>query len=194
MASARGAAIFRQEGATVIGIDRAGRMDCDLLDEAVQALFRAIGRRMGGSMFWSMRRPLPSWLDRDAGYTDWKSTLAGERHYLPADPPPCGWLMATVTARAGQHHQFASANADMLWKAHRRWPLRGQGGVLAMTSNWRWRAPALCQHHRIRVHPHGRSRRRLRPIRAGTTRVLARNMLKQLGGRDIAWAALAGQR
>jgi NAD(P)-dependent dehydrogenase (short-subunit alcohol dehydrogenase family) len=195
------AAMFRQEGATVIGIDRAGAdLDCDLLDEsAVQALFETIGRAHGriDVLVNAAAFAVFGWIETLA-YTDWKSTLAGELDivFLPTRAA-WGWLRAGgTTGRGGASIiNFASANAYHALEgspalAH----CAGKGGVLAMTRQLAMEGAP----HRIRANTiapgfirTAATDRHLAADPGLETRVLARNMLKWLGEpEDIAWAAV----
>lgn len=195
------AAMFRQEGATVIGIDRAGAdRECDLLDEnAVQALFAAIGGEHGriDILVNAAAFAVFGWVE-SLSYGDWKRTLAGELDivFLPTRAA-WGWLKTGGEASRGGASiiNFASANAYHALEgspalAH----CAGKGGVLAMTRQLAMEGA-----------PHGIRANTIAPgfIRTAATdrhlasdpeleaRVLARNMLKRLGEpEDIAWAAL----
>ncbi|WP_343611632.1 SDR family oxidoreductase [Novosphingobium sp.] len=190
------AQIFRQEGATVIGIDRAGAdRDCDLLDEeAVRALFLAIGQEHGriDILVNAAAFAVFDWIET-LSYADWKVTLAGELDIVFL-PTQAAWPWLKASGRASVIN-FGSANARHALEgspalAH----CAGKGGVLAMTRQLAMEGA-----------PHGIRANTIAPgfIRTEATarhldqdptfrdKVLAKNMLKQLGEpQDIAWAAV----
>jgi NAD(P)-dependent dehydrogenase (short-subunit alcohol dehydrogenase family) len=190
------AALFRQEGATVIGVDLQGAdRDCDLLnEEAVQSLFASIGAEHGriDSLVNAAAFAIFDWIETMT-YADWKTTLAGELDivFLPTRAA-WPWLKASGAASV---INFASANARHALEgspalAH----CAGKGGVLAMTRQLAMEGA-----------PHGIRANTIAPgfIRTAATqrhldddpgfkeKVLAKNMLKLLGEpSDIGWAAV----
>jgi NAD(P)-dependent dehydrogenase (short-subunit alcohol dehydrogenase family) len=197
------AAMFRDEGAHVMGLDRSGAdRDIDLLDEAgVNDLFSTIGRDLGRidilvnaaafAMFY--------WIE-DLSYADWKQTLAGELDIVFL-PTRAAWPFLKA-ARAGANDvaggsviNFASANARHALQgspalAH----CAGKGGVLAMTRQLAMEGAP----HGIRANTispgftlTAATRAHLARDPALEQQVLAKNMLKFLGEpRDIAFGAL----
>ncbi len=189
------AAMFRAEGATVIGVDREGAdRTCDLLDEAaVTALFADIGQVHGriDVLVNAAAFAVFDWIEH-LSYADWKRTLSGELDivFLPTRAA-WGWLKASGRASVVN---FASANARHALKgspalAH----CAGKGGVLAMTRQLAMEGG-----------PHGIRANTIAPgfIRTAATerhlaadptfadQVLAKNMVKLLGEpHDIACAA-----
>jgi NAD(P)-dependent dehydrogenase (short-subunit alcohol dehydrogenase family) len=194
------AAMFRHEGATVIGVDLAGAgpegadSACDLLDEgAVQALFAAIGARHGriDILVNAAAFAVFDWIET-LTYADWKRTLAGELDiaFLPTRAA-WPWLKASAGASI---INFASANAYHALEgspalAH----CAGKGGVLAMTRQLAMEGAP----HRIRANTiapgfirTAATARHLAADPGFEAQVLAKNMLKRLGEpEDIAWAA-----
>ncbi|MEE4452994.1 SDR family NAD(P)-dependent oxidoreductase [Novosphingobium resinovorum] len=189
------AAMFREQGAHVIGVDLAGTDEsCDLTDEAAtQALFAAIGARHGriDVLVNAAAFAVFAWLE-EMSYADWKRTLTGELDivYL-ATRAAWPWLRASGSASIVN---FASANARHALEgspalAH----CAGKGGVQAMTRQLAMEGA-----------PHGIRANTIAPgfIRTAATarhladdpafeaQVLAKNMLKRLGEpEDIAWCA-----
>lgn len=190
------AALFRQEGATVIGVDLKGAdRDCDLLrDVAVQALFAAIGQEHGkiDILVNAAALAIFDWIET-MSYADWKSTLAGELDIVFL-PTQAAWPWLKASGKASVIN-FASANAHHALEgspalAH----CAGKGGVLAMTRQLAMEGA-----------PHGIRANTIAPgfIRTAATqrhmdddpaieaKVLAKNMLKRLGEpEDIGWAAI----
>lgn len=186
------ARLFAQEGASVIGIDRA---ECDLTDEAAtSALFAAIGARHGriDVLVNAAAFAVFDWIER-LSYADWKRTLTGELDIVfLATRAAWPWLKASGSASVVN---FASANAHHALEgspalAH----CAGKGGVLAMTRQLAMEGA-----------PHGIRANTIAPgfIRTAATarhladdpdfegQVLAKNMLKRLGEpEDIAWCAV----
>ena len=129
------AQIFAAEGATVIGVDRAGVDEsCDLLDEAaVGALFARIGDAHGriDIIVNAAAFAIFEWIEA-MDYADWKATLSGELDIVfLATRAAWPWLKASGRASV---INFASANAHHALEgspalAH----CAGKGGVLAMT-------------------------------------------------------------
>lgn len=190
------ARMFREEGATVIGVDVDGAdRSCDLTDEAAtNALFAAIGKEHGriDILVNAAAFATFAWIE-DLSYADWKRTLTGELDivFLPTRAA-WPWLKASGTASV---INFASANARHALEgspalAH----CAGKGGVLAMTRQLAMEGA-----------PHGIRANAIAPgfIRTAATQrhldadpdfqrqVLAKNMLKRFGEpEDIAWAAV----
>lgn len=189
------ARIFRQEGATVIGIDLSGAdKPCDLTDEAAtNTLFADIGAEHGriDVLVNAAAFAVFSWIE-DLRYEDWKKTLTGELDIVfLATRAAWPWLKASGKASVVN---FASANARHALEgspalAH----CAGKGGVLSMTRQLAMEGA-----------PHGIRANTIAPgfIRTAATarhlaadpgfesQVLAKNMLKMLGEpEDIAWAA-----
>lgn len=199
------ARIFRQEGASVIGVDLSGAEEaCDLTDEAeTQALFARIGARHGriDVLVNAAAFAAFAWIE-DLTYADWKKTLTGELDivYL-ATRAAWPWLKAGAGRAEGGASiiNFASANARHALEgspalAH----CAGKGGVLAMTRQLAMEGAP----HGIRANTiapgfikTAATARHLAADPAFEQRVLGKNMLKRLGEpEDIAWAAcwLAG--
>lgn len=194
------ARIFSGEGATVVGVDRAGAdRACDLTDEAqVAALFAAIGAEHGriDVLVNAAAFAAFAWIE-DMGYDAWKRTLTGELDIVFL-PTRAAWPWLKASAAAGQGGasviNFASANARHALEgspalAH----CAGKGGVLAMTRQLAMEGA-----------PHGIRANTISPgfIRTAATarhladdpafeaQVMAKNMLKRLGEpEDIAWCA-----
>jgi NAD(P)-dependent dehydrogenase (short-subunit alcohol dehydrogenase family) len=190
------AQMFRDAGASVIGVDRAGAdRDCDLTDEAaVGALFAQIGADHGriDILVNAAAFATFAWIE-DMTYAQWRATLVGELDivFLPTRAA-WGWLKASGR---GAIVNFASANAAHALEgspalAH----CAGKGGVLAMTRQLAMEGA-----------PHGIRANTIAPgfIKTAATQahlaadpafeqqVLAKNMLKRLGEpSDIAHAAL----
>lgn len=187
--------MFREEGATVIGVDREeADLACDLLDEqAVAMRFAWIGREHGriDVLVNAAAFAVFDWIET-LRYDDWKRTLAGELDIVfLATRAAWPWLKASGAASVVN---FASANARHALDgsaalAH----CAGKGGVLAMTRQLAMEGA-----------PHGIRANTIAPgfIRTAATarhldaqpdlaeRVLARNMLKRLGEpADVAWCA-----
>ncbi|MFT4055374.1 MAG: SDR family oxidoreductase [Novosphingobium sp.] len=189
------ARIFRQEGATVIGIDREGAdYACDLTDEAVtQALFRRIGEEHGriDVLLNAAAFAVFAWIE-DLSYADWRRTLTGELDivFLPTRAA-WPWLKASGSASIVN---FASANARHALEgspalAH----CAGKGGVQAMTRQLAMEGAP----HGIRANTiapgfilTAATRRHIESDPGFQRQVLAKNMLKRLGEpEDIAWCA-----
>ncbi len=189
------AAMFRAEGATVIGIDREGADHaCDLLDEAsIGALISAIGLEHGriDILVNAAAFAVFGWIE-DLAYADWKRTLEGELDIVFL-PTRAAWRWLKASGRASVVN-FASANARHALEgspalAH----CAGKGGVLAMTRQLAMEGAA----HGIRANTiapgfirTAATERHLAADPAFAERVLAKNMVKLLGEpRDIAFAA-----
>jgi NAD(P)-dependent dehydrogenase (short-subunit alcohol dehydrogenase family) len=186
------ARLFAQEGAIVIGLDRA---DCDLTDEAAVAqCFAAIGAAHGriDVLVNAAAYAVFGWIE-DLSYAEWKATLTGELDIVfLAARAAWPWLKASGS---GSVINFASANgAHALEGSPALAHCAGKGGVLAMT---RQLAMEGAPHH-IRANT-------ISPgfIKTAATaahlaadpgferQVLAKNMLKRLGEpEDIAWCAV----
>lgn len=186
------ARLFAQEGATVIGIDRA---ECDLTDEAATgALFKEIGARHGriDVLVNAAAFAVFDWIEQ-LSYADWKSTLTGELDIVfLATRAAWPWLKASGSASVVN---FASANARHALEgspalAH----CAGKGGVLAMTRQLAMEGAP----HAIRANTiapgfirTAATARHLAADPAFERQVLAKNMLKRLGEpEDIAWCAV----
>ena len=189
------AAMFRCEGATVIGIDLAGAdRDCDLLDEAaVAALLAEIGAEHGriDILVNAAAFAVFGWIE-DLTYADWKRTLAGELDivFLPTRAA-WPWLKASGAASV---INFASANAvHALAGSAALAHCAGKGGVLAMTRQLAMEGAP----HAIRANciapgfiRTAATARHLADDPGFEQQVLAKNMLKRLGEpQDIAWCA-----
>lgn len=189
------ARIFRQEGATVIGIDREGAaVPCDLLDEAAtDAAFAAIGAAHGriDVLVNAAAFAVFGWIE-DLTYADWKRTLEGELDIVFL-PVRAAWDWLKQSGR-GSVINFASANARHALDgspalAH----CAGKGGVLAMTRQLAMEGAP----HGIRANTiapgfirTAATQRHLAADPAFEQQVLAKNMLKRLGEpEDIAWCA-----
>jgi NAD(P)-dependent dehydrogenase (short-subunit alcohol dehydrogenase family) len=189
------ARIFRQEGATVIGVDLSGADEaCDLTDEAqTQALFVGIGAEHGriDVLVNAAAFAMFGWIE-ELSYADWKKTLTGELDIVFL-ATRAAWPRLSASGSASVIN-FASANAHHALEgspalAH----CAGKGGVLAMTRQLAMEGA-----------PHGIRANTIAPgfIRTAATarhlaadpafeeQVLAKSMLKYLGEpEDIAWAA-----
>lgn len=192
------AARFRDEGATVIGIDRAageGIVGADLLAEAaVSEVFQSIGRQhdridilVNAAAFAVFR-----WIE-DMRYDEWRQTLAGELDIVFL-PTRAAWPLLKASGR-GSIINFASANARHALEgspalAH----CAGKGGVLAMTRQLAMEGAP----HSIRANTispgfiqTAATARHLAADPLFERQVLAKNMLKVLGKPDdIAWGAV----
>lgn len=189
------AALFRAEGAVVVGVDLTGADEaCDLTDEAAtQALFARIGAAHGriDVLVNAAAFAVFGWIE-ELTYADWKRTLTGELDIVfLAVRAAWPWLKASGSASIVN---FASANARHALEgspalAH----CAGKGGVQAMTRQLAMEGA-----------PHGIRANTIAPgfIRTAATarhlaadpafeaQVLAKNMLKRLGEpEDIAWCA-----
>lgn len=188
--------LFVAEGATVIGVDRAGADEaCDLLDEAATtALFDRIGAQHGcidiivnAAAFAHF-----AWIEAMT-YDEWKATLAGELDIVfLATRAAWPWLKASKRASI---INFASANARHALPgspalAH----CAGKGGVLAMTRQLAMEGAP----HNIRANSiapgfirTAATQRHLAADPAFEAQVLAKNMIQRLGEpQDIAYCAL----
>ena len=190
------AQVFREQGATVIGVDLTGSdRDCDLTDEAaVAALFSAIGADHGrldvlvnAAAFASF-----AWIE-DMTYAQWRRTLTGELDIVFL-PTRAAWNLLRASGHAAVVN-FASANAAHALEgspalAH----CAGKGGVLAMTRQLAMEGAV----HGIRANTiapgfvlTAATRAHLDGDPAFEQQVLAKNMLKMLGEpADIAHAAV----
>jgi NAD(P)-dependent dehydrogenase (short-subunit alcohol dehydrogenase family) len=188
--------LFAAEGATVIGVDRAGADEaCDLLDEAAtQALFERIGARHGriDIIVNAAAFAYFAWIEA-MRYAEWKATLAGELDIVfLATRAAWPWLKASGH---GSIINFASANAHHALSgspalAH----CAGKGGVLAMTRQLAMEGAP----HNIRANSiapgfirTAATQRHLAADPAFEAQVLAKNMIQRLGEpADIAYCAL----
>lgn len=186
------AALFAQEGATVIAIDR---QQADLTDEAAtNALFAQIGATHGriDILVNAAAFAVFDWIE-SLSYQDWKTTLTGELDivFLPTRAA-WPWMKASGSAAI---INFASANARHALDgspalAH----CAGKGGVLAMTRQLAMEGGP----HGIRANSiapgfvvTAATRRHLETDPAMEAKVLAKNMIKRLGQpEDIAWCAV----
>lgn len=190
------AQMFREHGATVIGVDLANAdLACDLTDEAaVTALFAAIGADHGrvDVLVNAAAFATFAWIE-DMTYAQWRRTLTGELDVVFL-PTRAAWRLLRASGRAAVIN-FASANAAHALEgspalAH----CAGKGGVLAMTRQLAMEGA-----------PHGIRANTIAPgfvLTAATQahlagdpafaqRVMAKNMLKMLGEpADIAHAAV----
>jgi NAD(P)-dependent dehydrogenase (short-subunit alcohol dehydrogenase family) len=186
------AAMFAEEGATVIGVDRDR---CDLTDEtAVNLLVAEIGAVHGriDTLVNAAATAVFKWID-DMSYAEWRQTLTGELDTVfLVTRATWPWLRASGEASI---INFASANATQALEgspalAH----TAGKGGVLAMTRQLAMEGA-----------PHGIRANSISPgfIETAATaahvaadpdftqRVLAKNMVKRLGQpEDVAHCAV----
>jgi NAD(P)-dependent dehydrogenase (short-subunit alcohol dehydrogenase family) len=183
---------FADEGATVIGVDRA---DCDLTDEAaVNALMEDVKAEHGhlDILVNAAAFAVFNWIE-DLSYADWRNTLTGELDIVFL-ATRAAWPLLKSSGSAAVIN-FASANAYHALEgspalAH----TAGKGGILAMTRQLAMEGA-----------PHGIRANSISPgfILTAATRahiaadptferkVLAKNMIKQLGEpADIAHAAV----
>ena len=190
------AALFAAEGATVIGVDRAGAdKACDLLDEsATTALFDRIGAQHGQIDIIVNAAAFAhfAWIEAMT-YDEWKVTLAGELDIVFL-ATRAAWPWLKVSGRAAIIN-FASANARHALPgspalAH----CAGKGGVLAMTRQLAMEGAP----HNIRANSiapgfirTAATERHLAADPAFEAQVLAKNMIQRLGEpADIAYCAL----
>lgn len=189
------AAMFRSQGATVIGVDLSGAdRDCDLLDEvAVAALFAAIGAEHGkiDILVNAAAFTVFEWLEAFS-YTEWKATLAGELDIVFLGTRAAWpWLKASGAASV---INFSSANARHALEgspalAH----CAGKGGVEAMTRQLAMEGAP----HNIRANTiapgfikTAATERHLASDPSLEQQVLAKNMLERLGEPvDVAFCA-----
>lgn len=194
------AEMFAGEGATVIGIDRAGAdIACDLTDEAAtNAVFATIGAEHGRIDILLNAAAFAhfAWIE-DMTYAQWKETLSGELDIVfLATHAAWPWLKASGSASI---INFASANARHALEgsaalAH----CAGKGGVLAMTRQLALEGAP----HNIRANTISpgfilteATSRHMAAVPELEAMVLSKNMLKRLGQpQDIAFCAtwLAG--
>jgi NAD(P)-dependent dehydrogenase (short-subunit alcohol dehydrogenase family) len=183
---------FADEGATVIGVDRA---DCDLTDEAaVNALMEDVKAEHGhlDILVNAAAFAVFNWIE-DLSYADWRNTLTGELDIVFL-ATRAAWPLLKSSGSAAVIN-FASANAYHALEgspalAH----TAGKGGILAMTRQLAMEGA-----------PHGIRANSISPgfILTAATRahiaadptferkVLAKNMIKRLGEpADIAHAAV----
>ena len=189
------AQIFAREGATVIGIDRAGAdIACDLTDEAAtNAAFAQIGAAHGRIDVLVNAAAFAhfEWIEA-MSYAQWRTTLTGELDIVFL-PTRAAWPWLKASGRASVIN-FASANARHALDgsaalAH----CAGKGGVLAMTRQLAMEGAP----HNIRANTISpgfilteATGRHLAVVPELEQQVLAKNMLKRLGEpEDIAWCA-----
>ncbi|EQB12859.1 SDR family NAD(P)-dependent oxidoreductase [Sphingobium lactosutens] len=187
--------IFRQEGASVIGVDLEGAdQDCDLIDEgATQALFDRIGAEHGriDILVNAAAFALFDWIET-LSYADWRKTLTGELDIVfLATRAAWPWMKASGAASI---INFASANArHALAGSPALAHCAGKGGVLAMTRQLAMEGAP----HGIRANTiapgfilTAATERHLRSDPSMEAKVLEKNMLQMLGAPDdIAWCA-----
>ncbi len=190
------AAMFRAQGAHVIGIDLNGSSDvaCDLTDEvATQVAFEQIGAEHGkiDVLVNAAAFAVFEWLEA-MSYEQWKTTLTGELDIVfLATRAAWPYMQASGSASI---INFASANARHALEgsaalAH----CAGKGGVLAMTRQLAMEGAP----HGIRANTISpgfilteATRRHMDAEPALKEKVLAKNMLKRLGEpKDVAWCA-----
>lgn len=185
------AAMFADQGATVIAIDRDR---CDLTDEAAVAHLIADVSRDHGKLDILVNAAafaVFKWIEA-LSYAEWRSTLTGELDIVFL-PTRAAWPLLKASGKASIVN-FASANAYHALEgspalAH----MAGKGGVLAMTRQLAMEGA-----------PHGIRANSISPgfiVTAATTahvetdpmfgqRVLAGNMIKRFGQpEDIAHCA-----
>lgn len=189
------AALFREEGATVIGVDLDGSDECcDLTDQAATvATMTAIGEAHGriDILVNAAAFAVFEWIE-SMSIADWKATLSGELDIVFV-PTQAAWPWLKASGRAAIIN-FASANAHHALKgsaalAH----CAGKGGVLAMTRQLAMEGAP----HGIRANSISpgfilteATRRHLEAEPALRDQVLTKNMLPMLGEpADIAWCA-----
>lgn len=190
------AEVFRDEGATVIGVDLSDAdKSGDLTDESTtSALFAAIGEEHGriDILVNAAAFAVFEWIEA-MSFADWKRTLAGELDivflstraawpYLKSSPASSIINFSSANA----HHALPGSPA----LAH----CAGKGGVLALTRQLAMEgAPHNIRANSISpgfIHT-AATARHLASDPAFEGQVLAKNMLKRLGEpRDIAWAAV----
>lgn len=190
------ARLFREEGATVIGVDLGGAdVTCDLTDEAaVGRLFAEIAETYGriDVLVNAAAFAVFGWIEA-LSYADWKRTLTGELDIVFL-PTRAAWPLLKSSGAASIIN-FASANARHALEgspalAH----CAGKGGVLAMTRQLAMEgapygiransiSPGFIQTAATQQH--------LAADPGFEAKVLAKNMLKRLGEpEDIGWAAV----
>ena len=190
------AQLFAAEGATVIGVDRAGADEaCNLLDEsATTALFDRIGAQHGHIDIIVNAAAFAhfAWIEAMT-YDAWKATLAGELDIVfLATRAAWPWLKASGSASI---INFASANARHALEgspalAH----CAGKGGVMAMTRQLAMEGAP----HNIRANSIApgfiktqATARHLAADPAFAAQILRKNMLQRLGEPDdIGWCAV----
>lgn len=190
------ARLFAEEGATVIGVDRAcADESCDLLDEAaVGSLCARIGAEHGriDILVNAAAFAVFDWIET-MRYADWKATLSGELDIVfLATQAAWPWLKASGRASV---INFASANARHALEgspalAH----CAGKGGVLAMTRQLAMEGAR----HGIRANTiapgfilTAATRHHLASDPAIEAKILAKNMIQRLGKpEDIGWCAV----
>jgi NAD(P)-dependent dehydrogenase (short-subunit alcohol dehydrogenase family) len=177
---------FRDEGATVIGVDLHGTDQiCDLTDEAaVSALMAEVGSANGRIDILVNAAAFAAfdWIE-DLSFADWRKTLTGELDIVFL-PTRAAWPWLKASRRAAIVN-FASANAHHALEgsaalAH----CAGKGGVLAMTRQLAMEGAP----HGIRANTispgfieTAATTAHLKAVPALRARVLAKNMIKRLG-------------
>jgi NAD(P)-dependent dehydrogenase (short-subunit alcohol dehydrogenase family) len=190
------AALFRQEGATVIGIDRdEADLACDLISEdEVKARFNWLVCEYGriDVLVNAAAFAVFDWIET-LSYDDWKTTLTSELDIVFL-PTRAAWPGLKKSGRASIIN-FASANARHALPgspalAH----CAGKGGVLAMTRQLAMEGAP----HNIRANTispgfirTAATERHLATDPSLERQVLAKNMLKRLGEpEDVVWCAV----
>ena len=190
------AALFRDCGATVVGVDLAeADSTCDLTDEAaVAALFADIAAQHGriDVLVNAAAFATFAWIE-EMTYAQWRRTLTGELDIVFL-PTRAAWGLLRASGRAAVIN-FASANAvHALDGSPALAHCAGKGGVLAMTRQLAMEGAP----HGIRANTiapgfvlTAATRAHLATDPALEQQVLAKNMLKMLGEpADIAHAAV----
>lgn len=190
------AEMFRAQGATVIGIDRANAdIACDLLnEEEVHSCFAAIGSKHGriDVLVNAAAFAVFAWIEQ-MSYADWKTTLASEIDIVFL-PTRAAWPHLKASGAASVIN-FASANARHALPgsaalAH----CAGKGGVLAMTRQLAMEGAP----HAVRANTISpgfilteATRRHMDAEPVLKERVLSKNMLQRLGEpQDVAYCAV----
>lgn len=190
------AAMFRQQGATVIGVDRNGGADvsCNLTDEdETRAVLSAIGEEHGRIDILVNAAAFAhfEWLE-EMTYAQWQETLRGELDIVFL-ATRASWAHLKASGSASIIN-FASANAQHALEgsaalAH----CAGKGGVLAMTRQLAMEGAP----HNIRANTISpgfilteATRRHMEAEPALRDKVLEKNMIKRLGEpEDVAFCA-----
>ena len=187
---------FRDEGATVIGVDIKGAdLNCDLLDEnKTKKLFEEIGNLHGqiDILLNAAAFAVFAWID-EMTHDEWRKTIAGELDIVFL-PTRAAWPLLKA-ANGASIINFASVNAYHALNgspaiAH----CAGKGGVLAMTRQLAMEGSP----HNIRANSISpgfirteATKRHLDADPGLEEKVMAKNMLKRLGEpEDIAWLAV----
>ena len=187
---------FRNEGAIVVGVDKAGAdYNCDLLDEsATNELFDQIEELHGqvDILVNAAAFAVFAWVD-EMTHDEWRRTIAGELDIVFL-PTRAAWPLMKA-ADGASIINFASVNAYHALDgspaiAH----CAGKGGVLAMTRQLAMEGSP----HNIRANSISpgfirteATKRHLDADPGLEEKVMAKNMLKRLGEpEDIAWLAV----